>query len=369
MMNMDRMKLVISDTKRKILLLLLITAISGIGFSQDVSIDKLKKVTTALFAETAKTTGQAGLTTGFTGSSYIGNFPHFSAGLAVGVAISNVVQIAKIATGLQNESFNFTDLFKLQASEVPSVGLSAPLLFRVGGVDFVPGPFYLPFDVGVKLMFLPPISTPIESLKFGFVDFGIDVRVPLFEEQRLVPGLTAGLSYTVNTTHFGFSLPTSELLRGNNTIGEGATAIEFEISDIAINFDLYSHIFALTFQSSKRIWFLESFLGLTTFMGSAGGGFSSKAFDFKVKSAFTNNQFVSYKDYLDRFNEIVTLKNFFKVDGDNTKIDITDIYFTGGIKVTTGLVLHIWSLKVDVDIGYELIKSTLTAKVGTRFAM
>lgn len=195
--------------------------------------------------------------------AYIGQFPHFGVGLALG------------ATMVPAESVK--SLFEAMAIALPAeldqVGLPIPavaLSAKIGG-------FFLPFDIGLKGMILPESVTKSLSAQGIAADYkliGGNIRVPLLKEKLLIPDLSVGLGYN----HLSGSIAMDLKLGTNPTYSYETHNITIDDPSLGIGWKTDS--FDITAQLSKKLLFLRPYLaggfsfGKSSFTGGLKGNIS-----------------------------------------------------------------------------------------------
>ncbi|MBN1518889.1 MAG: hypothetical protein JW923_02225 [Spirochaetales bacterium] len=201
--------------------------------------------------------------------AYIGQFPHFGAGVAVG------------ATGVPVDSVEglFTAMGITLPTEFQETGLpipSAALAARIGG-------FVLPFDLGLKAMILPPEATGwLSSAGVGadYKLFGGNVRIGLVKEGTLFPDVSLGAGYNRLT---GSMLKTLDVGTATFTYeDESATSHTLEVSDPDMALNWTTDSFDFTLQVSKKILFIRPFVGAGYSMGKStvnGGMMAEMLYD------------------------------------------------------------------------------------------
>ncbi len=188
--------------------------------------------------------------------AYIGQFPHFGAGVALG------------ATAVPADSLKplFTAMGKPLPAELQQYGLPIP----AAAVSAKLGGLFLPFDLGVKAMILPAQATAALSSQGIAADYkliGGNVRVALLKEKGLMPDLSIGGGYNrlVGTMSMDAGIPTQTYLFTPPSNPEHS----LEVRDPTIALDWTTDSFDFSAQVSKKILFLRPFLGVGYSLGKS----------------------------------------------------------------------------------------------------
>ncbi|MDR3160912.1 MAG: hypothetical protein LBU28_04785, partial [Spirochaetaceae bacterium] len=138
---------------------------------------------------------------GLWSDAYIGSIidapPHFGVGINAGVTTVKSKAFTGLLDELGESGSSVTDLIDNFGIPIPAALISA----RIGG-------FTLPFDVGLKGMYLPSIS--LADINFNYAVFGVDVRYALLEDKGILPDLSVGLGYTYVGGGIGLSIGESQ---------------------------------------------------------------------------------------------------------------------------------------------------------------
>lgn len=190
--------------------------------------------------------------------AYIGQFPHFGAGVAVG------------ATGVPVDSVEglFTAMGITLPTEFQETGLpipSAALAARIGG-------FVLPFDLGLKAMILPPEATGwLSSAGVGadYKLFGGNVRIGLVKEGTLFPDVSLGAGYNRLTGSMlkTLDIASQEYMFDVDQDGTDDRYLRVTSPDMELSWTTDS--FDFTLQVSKKILFIRPFAGAGYSMGTS----------------------------------------------------------------------------------------------------
>jgi hypothetical protein len=194
--------------------------------------------------------------------AYIGNFPHFGVGVAVGATMIPVASLSDLFASIADDLSIPAELANL-GLPIPAAALSAKL-----------GGFILPFDIGLKGMILPESVTSSllsAGISADYTLLGGNLRFGIIKSNLLLPDVSIGLGY--NRLDGSISMPLG--IEGQSfTFGTHTLAV----TDPTLQFDWGTDSFDLTLQVSKKILFLEPYVGAGYSLGksSVKGGIASE---------------------------------------------------------------------------------------------
>jgi hypothetical protein len=248
-----------------IVCLVSITPVVGQTMDVDV-IEEQFGIFAEAVAETLPMTAGIGLSWS---DPYIGKFPHFGVGLSLGFA------------GIPQESFSAV-FAAIPGAPDPLAGLNLPaaigIPFPAYSLDGRIGGFGLPFDIGVKVGFIPEKlgdeSLLPEGMGLDYFMIGGDVRYALLEEKALIPEIAIGAGYTHLRGSIGVPMG-SDVDVQNLVIGSDTYALKFTQPNLA--FDWQTDVIEAKVQIAKKILFIRPYLGakVSYAISKAGGGFKS----------------------------------------------------------------------------------------------
>jgi hypothetical protein len=205
--------------------------------------------------------------------AYIGQFPRFGLGVTFGATMIPSEPVKKVL-----QAFSIT--LPKQFSYVEKYGFPVPAYTfdaRLGG-------FALPFDVGVKVGYLPPdmMQNMGLPLSLNYLLAGADIRFALLKDRGLVPALSLGAGYSFMKG----SLSVPGLLSGPLTIGNfevpdgsgGVTTHTLSLTDPSLNLSWDTNVIEVKAELSKTLLIFTPYLGAGALfaVGShAGGGVQS----------------------------------------------------------------------------------------------
>jgi len=118
--------------------------------------------------------------------AYIGNFPHFGVGVALGATMIPVESLSALFLSIADELSVPTELAKL-GLPIPAAALSA----KLGGL-------FLPFDIGIKGMILPESITSSllnAGISADYTLLGGNLRFGIIKSNLLLPDVSIGIGY------------------------------------------------------------------------------------------------------------------------------------------------------------------------------
>lgn len=274
--------------------------------------------------------------------AYIGGFPHFGAGIAVGAAFAN----ADSAKAL------FSAMGGSLPSALDSLGIPIPAAVLTAKIGI---PF-LPIDVGVKGGYIPPsVGQAINAssgMSVDYTNIGIQVRYAVLKQNIVLPNISIGLSY--NYQKGSITAPSGIGSQSFTTpTDQGTTTIT--ASDPQISLAWSSNVFDVTLQVSKKLLFVIPYLG-------AGYTFGTSTVDGGIASTVTT-------DYP---SGVEALNAYFASVGGPTISDQGFTYSTDAtspvFRVYGGLSLRIL-IDLDLQAMYVPATKSLGASATVRFQL
>ncbi len=274
--------------------------------------------------------------------AYIGGFPHFGVGLAVGMTAVPSSSVEAFFTAMD---VTMPDSLKTLGLPVPATALSA----KLGGL-------ILPFDVGLKAMVLPSSVASVLSASGVTADYSLiggNVRFAVLKENILLPDVSIGAGYNRLKGSVAMDLP----LDSPTYTYPGHT---IEATAPALSLDWTTDSFDFTLQVSKSLLFLRPYAGLGYSMGksSVNGG---------VKSSLLYD------------GSAVTDANLAAINADLATAGLPPISTTGIIfnaenttpvlRVYGGLSFEILVIKLDTTVTYVPATKSLGASAMVRFQL
>jgi hypothetical protein len=206
--------------------------------------------------------------------AYIGQFPHFGIGVTLGAApmrwttVKPVFDMLGVAMPTEL-GFNGTQGGMQGGIGLPALAVDA----RIGG-------FGIPFDVGLKLGFLPKQwHLYLEGdLAMDYFAVGGEVRLAILKDEGLMPALSVGVGYSYMKGSIGMTVPgltsqTIAITTYMNTAGY-AGSYSYTFNQPSVTFDWQCNVIEARVQLSKRVLFMTPNIGMGAAYGisNAGGG-------------------------------------------------------------------------------------------------
>lgn len=301
--------------------------------------------------------------------SYIGNFPHLGVAVGGGAVGLPAEAFGKVLGTLSGGELG-SDLLSFLPPELEEFGDSFGMPFpALPIVEARLGGFFLPFDIGVKVGFIPEDVDTGEILPagmgFDYELFGADVRFRIIEERGLIPELIVGgginflrggLSFATgeDIAIGGFEVPNEKDLSNPNTYDISLKAPEF-------GFDWETTVFDVKAQLSKRLFIITPYIGIGMTMGSStvGGGAYTEVQAFKDGVPISDEE----------WNEIATaLQSYGQEVPQLTKEGFTISAKESGFatRVYGGTSINLLFLKLDLTGFYELLSESLGLSAALR---
>jgi hypothetical protein len=203
--------------------------------------------------------------------AYIGQFPHFGIGVSAGAGLIPAAAVTPIfdTVGVQLP----TELASYTQYGIPLPG--AAIDARLGG-------FILPFDLGVKVGYLPPeAKNLLGSIQLDYLLVGGDVRVAILKDEGLVPALSVGAGYTY--TKGGITMPgvvpasTIDISPIMDYYYSNLNTYTLSIGAGDFGFNWESQVIEGKVQLSKKLLFLVPTIGFSAAYNitSTGGGLAT----------------------------------------------------------------------------------------------
>ena len=195
--------------------------------------------------------------------AYIGKLfpsvpPHFGAGISLGFTSLDLPVFNKLL-----EAFGGSALGNMPFSMERMILPAYTAEVRLGG-------FFLPFDLGFKVGYLPEVKFPgVDDLKIRYTLIGFDVRYALMEGNVILPKLSLALGFNYLEGGIGTSIGESiNITHEGNTINISAPT--FGLKWEAYTFDLRAQI-------SKSFLIVTPYAGLGATYGWSSAGYEIEA--------------------------------------------------------------------------------------------
>jgi hypothetical protein len=186
-------------------------------------------------------------------NAYIGNFPHFGVGLTLGMTTIKADNIKSLLSTFK------MDLRGLPDTAIPNPGYTVD--GRIGG-------FALPFDVGFKVGYLPPIGA--DSFKLNYFLVGGDVRYALLKDSAVIPAVSVG--FGVNYLAGGITAKVATISY-DSAVTAGQT---LSLNDPTLSFSWETMSFELKAQISKSLILFTPYAGLGLHYAKTRAGYKAE---------------------------------------------------------------------------------------------
>jgi hypothetical protein len=284
-------------------------------------------------------------------SAYIGQLlgipPHFGVGASVGVTLIE-------ADGVKDLAKTFGAGDKLPFSVLPNPAYTVE--GRIGG-------FILPFDMGLKVGYLPPIGDA-GTFQFDYLLVGGDLRYGVLKDSLILPAVSVG--FGVNYLKGGITVKTGNI---PYTIGQvGGSDATVTLQDPTLNFGWETLTFELKAQVSKSLLLVTPYAGLGIHYATTKAGYTAKthltltpassgsyASDEAIKTAL-EDEFGVKLDGDQGFSSIVEKSGF-------------------GLRLFGGISFNLAVIKLDVTLqagagnGFSLSDMSYAGSLGIRFQL
>jgi hypothetical protein len=314
--------------KNKMIIAALVLMLFGAGsvFAQGFDLGDLQEDMNAFSAEMAKTlpfNSTLGLNWA---DAHIGNFPHFGAGLFGGLSFMD-----------ESTANNLLGNF---GAALPSVLSFMPL--PAAGAEARLGGFILPFDIGLKFGWLPPISFS-DNINVDYLMIGADIRYAIMKGNILLPKIVLGVGYNYTKGGIASSMDASETY----TIGSKSITV----SDPELNLDWSSSVIDMKLQVSKELFIITPSVGV-------GATYSWSEAGYTVKAETSGD--------LNDINAELESAGLPPIDLNNNGFSSVLKNSGWGVRLFAGLGFNFLLIKVDVTGMYDIQSEIWNAGVGLR---
>lgn len=347
------------------------------------SLDGLTTTLEDVLQRSAVASSSAALAATDNSSGYIGGFPHMSIENGTAVAVSNA---KPMLDSLSPFSTTTPADVLTDGAKIPGFGVSNLTTIRVGGIYLRKLQLSIPIETSFSIGIIPKIRTvdlptdeakllfkPIKAYVQGF-SIGGGFRTPVYQEQRLIPGVSFGLFYYYAGIEAGMTLPFSNLVGGGVSIqtevsnadlslvtpGSITTDIKLNIPDGNAILKISSHTIATKIQAQKHILFIEPYIGIEPTLVIANSEMSVSGIDLQIVST-VNGIDLEFDKYIDEFN--VPKELDFAKDGFSLKK--SSVSFAS--RLYAGNTIRIWHMYFSGGLGYEPFNQVVTGNILGRF--
>lgn len=217
---------------------------------------------------------------------------------------------------------------------------AAPLPFAVANARI--GGLILPFDIGLKVGFLPAALQKVDVYDFTYQNFGADFRYNLIKSDILMPDISVGAGFNFLKAGIGVTLGEAQTYSNpyNSailTVGAPQLAVDLE----ATSFEAKAQV------SKTLLYLLTPYVGATLGMGSA----KSKA-GVKATVSSSDNDLAQWEPYTGPLSSVGFSKS-----------GSASPFF---LKVYGGASLNVLVIKLDLQGMYNLLDGAVGGSVGLR---
>jgi len=275
------------------------------------------------------------------------SLPH----LGVGVTVGAVTIPAEAFTPLAG-SMGITI-----PQEITDLGMGVPL--PVYTIDARIGGLFLPFDIGVKLGYLPPDALKDMSMSADYTLAGFDIRTPILKQNILLPSIALSVGYNYLDAGLEAPLDGVGMASGVDLSSMGLGVLSFPTPNA--RFQMQSNVLDAKLQISKSLLIITPYLGVGYAYGwsNAGGGISGT---------------VNYDDSPITSTQISAIEDAFASAGYDAPTVSADGFVvssatTGGsFRAFGGLSVNLFVLKLDLNAMYNVNTKSLGATANVRIA-
>lgn len=288
--------------------------------------------------------------------AYIGQFPHFGIGVTAGATAIPADSVKTVTSALSitlPSEFSYAEKYGFP---VPAYTFDA----RIGG-------FGIPFDIGVKVGYVPPDAMQKMGLpvSLDYLLVGADFRFALLKDKGFVPALSLGAGYTFMKGSLSVpGLMSGPLTLGNFQVPDGSGGYDIhtlELTDPSVNFSWDTNAIEVKAELSKNLLIFTPHLGAGasfSFGSHAGGGLQSSL----LIDGLTPTQ--------DEINQIIqAFKDAGKTPPDltTTGIIVKKAAPVGwGARVFGGLSVNLFVLRLDLCGMYNIMSNSLGGSANVR---
>lgn len=289
--------------------------------------------------------------------AYIGQFlpsvpPHFGVGVTTGAIFVAKEPGNELASAFGVE---LPDLIKNFGLPLPVIAVDG----RLGGI-------VLPFDVGLKIGFIPQFASDLlPDVNLEYFLLGFDVRYPILQENVVLPGLSIGLGYSYLNASARMKIGDPVVMNnvpyesGGNNYFDGQltlSAPELGVNWGASIIDLKAHL-------SKSLLILTPYVGLgaSLAVGEVGAGYYSTLSLYRP----TPNNTLTGQAAVDSIK--ATGFNDFDIspDGINDKSSVSG----WGFRIYGGTSLNLLLIKVDLKALWNINTGAWGGDLGVRLQL
>ncbi|MCL2184946.1 MAG: hypothetical protein FWB86_03705 [Treponema sp.] len=336
-----------------IISLIILIAVSATAFSDDLdlpiptSLEDLKNAASDFSSNIAQAL-PFNSTMGLNWSdAYIGQLfgvpPRFGVGLTVGATFIPIVDMNELL-----------DMFNIKLPIEISLGLPLPSYTvegRIGGI-------ILPFDLGVKVGWIPSFDLPYVDVGLKYLLFGVDLRYSLLPKNIPIVKLSVGLGYNYLTGGLSKSIPAGGLPSFEFSDPDLGIDYSLDIADPTIYLDWNTHCFEVKAQASFSLLIITPYAGIGFSYAKSEAGYRAKT-DVTV-----NGGAVELDDVMDLLQDTFGLENL-SPNGFGAMKSAENY----NLRAYGGISFNLTKVRIDLTLMYNFFSKSLGGTIGTRFQM
>jgi hypothetical protein len=284
--------------------------------------------------------------------AYIGKFPHFGVGASVGAFTIPYDFVEPLINDLYLTLPSEFDYIKKWGMPIPAIALDG----RIGG-------FVLPFDVGLKLGYIPDqLRDKMSRINADYLLVGGDVRYRVVDGSGLVPTVSVGGGYTFLEGSLGIPDVAGSTTIDLPNVPPLVPPYTLDITSPELTFALKTSTFVGKVQASWNLAILTPHLGIGAAYGlsEAGGGLSSSV--LYNGSAMTPTDIQNIKDVLASYGYTID-------ELDDTGISVSSDADGYSFWIYGGTAINIFFIKIDLSAMYNLVGKSYGGAVNVRFQL
>lgn len=281
--------------------------------------------------------------------AYIGKLfpsapPHFGVGGSFGFTTLELPMLNNLTEYLGYKlPFNMNKMF------LPAYTVEA----RLGGI-------FLPFDVGVKLGYIPPVGLWGTSMNMNYLLAGADLRYPILDS-KILPKISVGVGVNYLKAGIGGKVGSGQELSFPNPSDPGTpNTIALEQPEVNLKWDSMSIDFKA--QISK------SFLIITPYLG-VGGSYAWSSAGYSVDSTVTYNGNSLSQDDITAIKDFLSSQGLDSMDVSSSGISSIIKHNAFNFRAFGGASLNLVVFRLDFTGLYSFLDNNFGASFGFRFQL
>jgi hypothetical protein len=288
--------------------------------------------------------------------AFIGQFPHLGLGLTVGAAMMPYKAVKPVLGALGISLPPEVDFMQEYGVPLPAAAIDA----RIGG-------FALPFDIGLKVGFIPDqVKAMLNGVRADYFIAGGDLRIAILQDKGWVPGLSIGAGYSylkggvqVADVTSGTTVDIHDIMVADGMPAGDTYVLVF--SDPDLDFTWESHVIEAKVQMSKQLSILTPHIGFGAayaLTSTVGGGLLSDLVYLQ------NGSPGIWDDVVDAFENAGETAP--TAQGMTIAADAPAGW---ALRVFGGTSVNLWVLRLDLDAYYNILTGAYGGNVNLRFEM